>query len=69
MSYIIEAEDVPVRYLSLRNNKISELDKIRMAKLIISELRERTDDFFVTIDFGQISVVDSEVQQYIMLAK
>lgn len=59
MSYIIEAENVPVRYLSLRNNKISELDKIRMAKLIISELRERTDDVFVTIDFGQISVVDS----------
>jgi hypothetical protein len=33
--------NVPVSYLSLKNNKFTELDKIRMTKLIIAEMKER----------------------------
>ena len=50
---------MPIRYLSIKNNRVSEVDKIRMAKLIISEVRERKDGGpMVVVDFGYISVVD-----------
>ena len=59
MNYIIEGENVPIRYLSIKNNRVSEVDKIRMAKLIISEVRERKDGGPMgVVDFGYISVVD-----------
>lgn len=41
-----------------------------MAKLIMSEVKERKDGgSMVTVDFGYISVVDQEVYQYVMLLK
>jgi hypothetical protein len=41
-----------------------------MAKLIMSEVKERKDGgSMVTVDFGYISVVDEEVYQYVMLLK
>lgn len=41
-----------------------------MAKLIMSEVKERKDGgTMVTVDFGYISVVDQEVYQYVMLLK
>lgn len=54
VNFIIEGLNVPVRYLSVRNNKFSEVDKIRMAKLIVNEVQDRReeDGGLGFIDFG-----------------
>lgn len=66
VDYIIQGVNVPLKYLGLRGNRLSEVDKIRMAKLMVSEVKDRALLEETTIvELGQISVVDEEVLKYV----
>ena len=56
--FFVMATNVPIRYLSIRNNLIHEVDKIKIAKLQIREIEGLHQGDGCLVNVGAVPVID-----------
>lgn len=65
--YIIDAVNVPLRYLHVGGNLFNAVDVVRLAKMQVRNLREKGSQDLCLVDVGPVATVDFEVEQYAQL--